>query len=127
MREGVDPGGAGSTPKLSVGQPAESRRDCAVLASTDSGYRLMKSRNAAALLASLIRSQARCSSLEGPGGEGRRSGSSAATALPSGAFRVVLAAFPDSAAAKGMQGRAEPEAPTSEQIAFASLMRGVHW
>jgi len=39
------------------------------------------------------------------------------------AFRL----FPDSAAAKGMQGRAELEAPTSEQIAFASLMRGVHW
>jgi len=26
-----------------------------------------------------------------------------------------------------MQGRAELQAPTSEQIAFASLMRGVHW
>jgi NAD(P)-dependent dehydrogenase (short-subunit alcohol dehydrogenase family) len=39
------------------------------------------------------------------------------------AFRL----FPDSAAAKGMQGRGEMAAPTSEQIAFASLMRGVHW
>ena len=39
------------------------------------------------------------------------------------AFRL----FPDSAASKGMQGRAGLEAPTSEQIAFASLMRGVHW
>jgi short-subunit dehydrogenase len=39
------------------------------------------------------------------------------------AFRL----FPDSAAAKGMQGRAEMEQPTSEQVAFASLMRGVHW
>jgi len=39
------------------------------------------------------------------------------------AFRL----FPDSSAAKGMKGRAELEAPTSEQIAFASLMRGVHW
>jgi NAD(P)-dependent dehydrogenase (short-subunit alcohol dehydrogenase family) len=40
------------------------------------------------------------------------------------AFRL----FPDSAAAKGMKGRAEAEAqPSSEQIAFASLMRGVHW
>jgi NAD(P)-dependent dehydrogenase (short-subunit alcohol dehydrogenase family) len=39
------------------------------------------------------------------------------------AFRL----FPDSPAAKGMKGRAELEAPTSEQIAFASLMRGVHW
>ena len=40
------------------------------------------------------------------------------------AFRL----FPDSAAAKGMKGRSEIEAqPTSEQVAFASLMRGVHW
>jgi len=40
------------------------------------------------------------------------------------AFRL----FPDSAAAKGMKGRADAEAqPSSEQIAFASLMRGVHW
>jgi NAD(P)-dependent dehydrogenase (short-subunit alcohol dehydrogenase family) len=40
------------------------------------------------------------------------------------AFRL----FPDSPAAKGMKGRAEIEAqPTSEQVAFASLMRGVHW
>ena len=34
--------------------------------------------------------------------------------------------FPDSAAAKGMKGRGEQQA-SSEQIAFASLMRGVHW
>jgi len=33
--------------------------------------------------------------------------------------------FPDSAAAKGMKGRDEPA--SNEQIAFASLMRGVHW
>ncbi len=40
------------------------------------------------------------------------------------AFRL----FPDSPAAKGMKGRGEIEAqPTSEQVAFASLMRGVHW
>ena len=39
------------------------------------------------------------------------------------AFRL----FPDSAAAKGMKGRGEMDQPTSEQIAFASLMRGVHW
>jgi len=41
------------------------------------------------------------------------------------AFRL----FPDSAAAKGMKGRKEAAeaAPSSEQIAFASLMRGVHW
>ena len=39
------------------------------------------------------------------------------------AFRL----FPDSAAAKGMKGRSEMEQPTNEQIAFAALMRGVHW
>jgi NAD(P)-dependent dehydrogenase (short-subunit alcohol dehydrogenase family) len=39
------------------------------------------------------------------------------------AFRL----FPDSSASKGMKGRQELEGPTSEQIAFASLMRGVHW
>lgn len=39
------------------------------------------------------------------------------------AFRL----FPDSSASKGMKGRGEIEQPTSEQIAFAALMRGVHW
>lgn len=40
------------------------------------------------------------------------------------AFRM----FPDSAAAKGMKGRDQQEQPASqEQIAFASLMRGIHW
>jgi NAD(P)-dependent dehydrogenase (short-subunit alcohol dehydrogenase family) len=39
------------------------------------------------------------------------------------AFRL----FPDSGASKGMAGRHEVASPTSEQIAFASLMRGVHW
>jgi NAD(P)-dependent dehydrogenase (short-subunit alcohol dehydrogenase family) len=39
------------------------------------------------------------------------------------AFRL----FPDSSAAKGMKGRAELEQPTSEQIAVAALMRGIHW
>ena len=40
------------------------------------------------------------------------------------AFRL----FPDSTAAKGMKGGGVVEAlPTSEQVAFASLMRGVHW
>ncbi len=37
------------------------------------------------------------------------------------AFRL----FPDSAAAKGMRGR--DETASQEQIAFASLMRGIHW
>ena len=41
------------------------------------------------------------------------------------AFRM----FPDSAASQGMKGRAalEQQQPTSEQVAFASIMRGVHW
>ncbi|MDA3934578.1 MAG: SDR family oxidoreductase [Gammaproteobacteria bacterium] len=40
------------------------------------------------------------------------------------AFRM----FPDSAAAKGMSGRKQKEArPSDEQIAFASIMRGIHW
>jgi NAD(P)-dependent dehydrogenase (short-subunit alcohol dehydrogenase family) len=39
------------------------------------------------------------------------------------AFRL----FPDSSAAKGMKGRGEMGQPTTEQVAFASLMRGVHW
>ncbi len=40
------------------------------------------------------------------------------------AFRL----FPDSTASKGMKGRSEiQQQPTSEQVAFASLMRGVHW
>jgi NAD(P)-dependent dehydrogenase (short-subunit alcohol dehydrogenase family) len=40
------------------------------------------------------------------------------------AFRL----FPDSTAAKGLRGWGESEAqPTSELVAFASLMRGVHW
>jgi thioester reductase-like protein len=40
------------------------------------------------------------------------------------AFRL----FPDSTASKGMKGRAELlQEPTSEQVAFASLMRGIHW
>ena len=35
--------------------------------------------------------------------------------------------FPDSAAAKGIKGMREGEKPSNEQIAFAALMRGVHW
>jgi NAD(P)-dependent dehydrogenase (short-subunit alcohol dehydrogenase family) len=45
------------------------------------------------------------------------------------AYELVMNAafnlFPDSAAAKGMKGRDEPA--SNEQIAFAALMRGVHW
>lgn len=40
-------------------------------------------------------------------------------------MNTAFTLFPDSAAAKGMKGR--DEAPSNEQIAFASLMRGVHW
>ncbi len=53
-------------------------------------------------------------------------------ALAPKAYEVVMNTafelFPDSAAAKGIKG-SKGEAPqaTSEQIAFASLMRGVHW
>lgn len=40
------------------------------------------------------------------------------------AFRM----FPDSAAARGMSGRKDKEVrPSQEQIAFASIMRGIHW
>lgn len=48
------------------------------------------------------------------------------------AYELVMSTafelFPDSAAAKGIKGMREGEqAPTSEQIAFAAVMRGVHW
>jgi len=44
--------------------------------------------------------------------------------LMNSAFRL----FPDSTAAKGMKGRSEGEhQPTSEQVAFATVMRGIHW
>jgi NAD(P)-dependent dehydrogenase (short-subunit alcohol dehydrogenase family) len=47
------------------------------------------------------------------------------------AYEVVISTafelFPDSSAAKGMKGRSEAAQPTNEQIAFASVMRGVHW
>ncbi len=47
------------------------------------------------------------------------------------AYEVVMSTafdlFPDSAAAKGIKGMREGEKPTNEQIAFAALMRGVHW
>jgi NAD(P)-dependent dehydrogenase (short-subunit alcohol dehydrogenase family) len=45
-------------------------------------------------------------------------------------YQVVLNTafqmFPDSAAAKGVKGGKE-EAPSTEQVAFASIMRGIHW
>jgi NAD(P)-dependent dehydrogenase (short-subunit alcohol dehydrogenase family) len=52
-------------------------------------------------------------------------------ALVPKAYEVVMNTafelFPDSAAAKGMKGRHDGESATNEQIAFAALMRGVHW
>ncbi|CAN7356467.1 SDR family oxidoreductase [Pseudoxanthomonas sp. LjRoot143] len=47
------------------------------------------------------------------------------------AYEVVMNTafelFPDSAAAKGDRKALKEAAPSQEQIAFASLMRGVHW
>jgi len=52
-------------------------------------------------------------------------------ALAPKAYEVVMNTafelFPDSSAAKGMTGAREGDKPTSEQIAFAAVMRGVHW
>ena len=52
-------------------------------------------------------------------------------ALAPKAYEVVMNTafelFPDSAAAKGIKGMREQAQPSNEQIAFASLMRGVHW
>lgn len=47
------------------------------------------------------------------------------------AYEVVMSTafelFPDSAAAKGDKQALRDDTPSQEQIAFASLMRGVHW
>ncbi|HLM53565.1 MAG TPA: SDR family oxidoreductase [Pseudoxanthomonas sp.] len=52
-------------------------------------------------------------------------------ALAPKAYEVIMSTafelFPDSAAAKGDRAALKQEAPSQEQIAFASLMRGVHW
>ena len=52
-------------------------------------------------------------------------------ALAPKAYEVVMNTafelFPDSAAAKGDKKALKDEQPSHEQIAFASLMRGVHW
>jgi NAD(P)-dependent dehydrogenase (short-subunit alcohol dehydrogenase family) len=52
-------------------------------------------------------------------------------ALAPKAYEVVMNTafelFPDSAAAKGIKGAREEQQPSNEQIAFAALMRGVHW
>ena len=47
------------------------------------------------------------------------------------AYEVIMSTafelFPDSAAAKGDRKGLKEEAPSQEQIAFAAVMRGVHW
>ncbi|TLX22267.1 SDR family oxidoreductase [Thermomonas fusca] len=47
------------------------------------------------------------------------------------AYEVIMSTafelFPDSAAAKGDKRALRDETPSQEQIAFAALMRGVHW
>ncbi|WP_368565982.1 SDR family oxidoreductase [Pseudoxanthomonas sp. UTMC 1351] len=52
-------------------------------------------------------------------------------ALAPKAYEVVMNTafelFPDSAAAKGDRKALKDETPSQEQIAFAALMRGVHW
>jgi hypothetical protein len=77
--------------------------------------------------------------IERPGRVATRLGIFAAliNALAPKAYEVIMNTafelFPDSAAAKGDKqalkgGRAAEEGqPSSEQIAFAALMRGVHW
>jgi hypothetical protein len=35
--------------------------------------------------------------------------------------------FPDSQAAKGKESEAREKAPSTEAVAFAHLMKGVHW
>jgi NAD(P)-dependent dehydrogenase (short-subunit alcohol dehydrogenase family) len=62
-----------------------------------------------------------------------RTGIFAATlnALVPKAYEVIMNTafemFPDSAAAKGDRKAMRSEKPTNEQIAFAAVMRGVHW
>lgn len=71
--------------------------------------------------------------IERPSRVATRMGIFAATlnALVPKAYEVIMNTafemFPDSQAAKGMKGRGEADKPTNEQIAFAAVMRGVHW
>ena len=57
--------------------------------------------------------------------------SSVVNALAPKAYEVIMSTafelFPDSAAAKGDKQALRDETPSQEQIAFAALMRGVHW
>ncbi len=71
--------------------------------------------------------------IERPSRVATRMGIFAATlnALVPKAYEVIMNTafemFPDSAAAKGDRKALKDEAPTNEQVAFAALMRGVHW
>jgi NAD(P)-dependent dehydrogenase (short-subunit alcohol dehydrogenase family) len=71
--------------------------------------------------------------IERPSRVATRMGIFAATlnALVPKAYEVIMNTafemFPDSQAAKGMKGRGAADKPTNEQIAFAAVMRGVHW
>jgi len=42
-------------------------------------------------------------------------------------MNTIFRLFPDSSASKGMKGKAEVHEPTSEQVAVAALLRGIHW
>jgi short-subunit dehydrogenase len=71
--------------------------------------------------------------IERPSRVATRMGIFAATlnALVPKAYEVIMNTafemFPDSAAAKGDRKALKEENPTNEQVAFAALMRGVHW
>ena len=71
--------------------------------------------------------------IERPSRVATRMGIFAATlnALVPKAYEVIMNTafemFPDSAAAKGDRAALRSEQPTNEQIAFAAVMRGVHW
>ena len=71
--------------------------------------------------------------IERPSRVATRMGIFAATlnALVPKAYEVIMNTafemFPDSAAAKGDRKALKDERPTNEQVAFAALMRGVHW
>ena len=71
--------------------------------------------------------------IERPSRVATRTGIFAATlnALMPKAYEIIMNTafemFPDSAAARGDRKALKSEAPTNEQIAFAAVMRGVHW
>jgi len=71
--------------------------------------------------------------IERPSRVATRTGIFAATlnALVPKAYEIIMNTafemFPDSAAAKGDRKAMREQAPTNEQIAFAAVMRGVHW